>query len=83
MNDKNLEITYVVIKIGEKTYSTTYSSVGKELDEIQGSLQETETEGIGKEKNIWVKGTLREQENHQKLANPMPFEINIYSKLGK
>ena len=39
------------------------------------------TNNIGEEDNFWVKGKFTETNNHEKLNEKLPFELNIYSEL--
>lgn len=77
----NLTTQYVVIKIGDKVYSTTFSDMeGKDIS--TSMVQITETKGIGTQKNIWIKGKFTEGKGHKSI-DAIPFEINIYSKTNK
>lgn len=70
------EIDYIVIKIGDKTFSTSYEEIKKGL--IKGNVQLVKTDGIGEQTQLWVKGKFTEEENHKKLEEEEKFEINIY-----
>lgn len=70
------KIDYIVFKIGDKSYSTSYEDIVKGL--IKGNLQIVETKGIGKQTQLWIKGELTEETDHKKLEVNIPFELNIY-----
>lgn len=76
----NKKIDYIVIKIGGKTYSTTFETFpSKDIEKAKTQI--TETKNVGEQENLWIKGQFTEEENHKKLETPIPFEINIYSQL--
>ena len=79
LNEKDKPLSYIVVMIGDKTYSTKFSDLGGENIQISKE-QETETVGIGRQGNHWIKGTLTETQNHKILEEPIPFQINIYTK---
>lgn len=82
ISNKKIKPHYVVIRIDGKTYSTTFGGDAFDDKDIDAcNLQLVETEGIGREDNMWAKGRLTEGENHQKIA-AIPFEINIYADEG-
>lgn len=71
------DVKYVVIKIGKEVYSTTFTDLkGKDIEKAY--IQITDTEGIGIQKNLRIKGKLSEATKHKKM-DKLPFEINIYS----
>jgi len=78
LKEKDKKVEYVVIKIGDKVYSTTFSEIktGKDID--ISKLQLVDTKGIGKQQNLWIKGKLTEGKNHKKLEKKQQFELNIY-----
>ena len=52
LEEEDAEIEYVVVKIGDKFYSTSYSEIktGKDIDIAKNQL--VETKGIGKQNNL-------------------------------
>lgn len=74
--EEEKKIDYFVIKIGDKTYSSSYEDIKKGL--IKGKLQVVETKGIGEQTQLWVKGNITEGKNHEKLKEEVPIEVNIY-----
>jgi hypothetical protein len=70
------EIDYIVIKVGENTYSTSFEEIRQGL--IKGNMQIVDTKGIGTQAQLWIKGNLTEKESHQKLPETLPIELNIY-----
>ena len=93
LKNKNLKGEYIVIRIGNETYSTSFGEIktGKDIDRC--ALQKVDTVGIGIQDNVWVKGTLTEGTNHKPLSEgtallnvssdgKIPFEINIYTSQG-
>jgi len=75
------KIDYIVVKIGNKTYSTSYTDINS--GKIKGKLQLVDTKGVGKQHQIWVKGNFTEGENHKTLEEPASFELNLYFHEGK
>ena len=76
------KIHYIVIKIGDKVYSTTFGQIPC-VDLERAEHQETSTKNIGKEDNFWIKGKFTETNKHTKMEAPIPFELNIYSEPPK
>jgi ERCC4-type nuclease len=77
---KDKKIHYIIIKIGDKFYSTSYEDIKSGNDISLAKEQLAETKGIGKQKNTWIKGFFTETNNHNKLLDPIPFELNIYEE---
>lgn len=74
------KVTYINIKIGDKFYSTTFPG-NLNLKDIESSREEiTNTTNIGKEKCLWILGKFTETNKHQKLPEPLPFNLHIYSE---
>ena len=70
------KIDYIVLKIGNKTFSTNYEDIAN--GKMMGKLQLVETKGIGKQHQLWIKGNFTEGNNHKKLDEEKPFELNLY-----
>ena len=70
------KVDYIVLKIGDKCFSTNYEDIKKGT--ISGMIQIVDTKNIGEQTQIWTKGTFSEGKNHEKLATELPFELNIY-----
>ena len=68
------EATYIVLKIGDKVFSTEFFKKPKHTIDF---LRKEETD------NIWVKGEFTEKKGHVVLKKPIPFELNIYVKGGR
>lgn len=83
LEEEDEKVEYVVIKIGDRTYSTSFCEIksGKDIDIAKKQL--VVTKGIGKQLNLWIKGFFTETEDHNKLSSKVPFEINIYTEKGK
>jgi len=62
--------SYLVIKIGDKVYSTTAFERPQHSFDFRRS---------GEKDNIWCKGFFTEGKGHRKLKTPIPFELNIYT----
>jgi hypothetical protein len=79
-NIKNVK--YLVIKIGDKTYSINSNHFLPEAnsDIYISKIQKTITKNVGSQENFWIKGVFTEEKNHEKIK-PIPFELNIYSEL--
>lgn len=81
LKEKDTKIHYVIIQIGGKTYSTTFDGKKDGKDIAISKKQLAETEGIGQEDNLWIKGKFTETANHSKLPEEIPFQLNVYSKI--
>jgi hypothetical protein len=81
LKEKLVDVDYIVIQIGDKTYSTSYSEIktGKDISIAKDQL--INTIGIGQQDNLWIKGKFTESKNHIKLPEPLSFQINIYRKI--
>ena len=81
IRDKNVH--YIVIKLGDKFYSTTFSEIktGKDIEIAKEQL--ADTKGIGIQKNTWIVGKFTETNKHEKLSEPLPSELNIYEGAGE
>lgn len=81
LKEKRIKAEYIVIKIGDKVYSTSFSEIktGKDIDVAMKQL--VDTNGIGEQDNLWVKGKFTESKKHQKLDEEVPFEINVYTEI--
>jgi hypothetical protein len=80
--NENKKVHYIVCKIGDKVYSTTFGEIPSK-DVSVAKKQKTHTENIGEEDNLWLKGFFTEERGHNKLPVPVPFEINIYTEPKK
>lgn len=79
LSERNAPISYIVIQIGGVTYSTKFTDLAGSDIKV-AKEQETETVGIGRQINLWLKGIFTESKHHKKLEEPIPFQINIYTK---
>lgn len=79
LKEKIKEVDYIVIKIGDKIYSTSFSDIKNGKDISIAMKQLVDTKGIGEQENLWIKGSFTEGSKHEKLPTSVPFEINIYS----
>ena len=80
LQDNKKDVKYVVIKIDNKIYSTKF--VDRDQEGIHMAREQiTDTENLGAEENIWIKGWFSETNNHNKLDKEIPFELNIYSEV--
>ena len=79
LEEKKEQVEYIVIKIGDQVYSTSYEEIktGKDIDIRM--LQKVNTKGIGKQDNLWIKGKFTEGKYHKKLDKPVSFELNVYT----
>jgi hypothetical protein len=78
LKEEDREVDYIVLKIGDQTFSTNHQNGGKaNISGVKAKMQIVDTVGIGKNKNLWCKGVLTEGKNHQKIT-PIPFELNVY-----
>ena len=59
------KVDYIVIKIGDKIFSTPYEDISK--GNIKGNLQVTKTKNIGEQAQLWVRGNFTEGKKHQEL----------------
>lgn len=73
-----LKTDYVVLKINNNVFSSSYKEPGKDLK--ISMIQIVNTKGIGKQKNIWIKGFFTETKCHKQIKE-VPFELNVYCKL--
>lgn len=71
---------YIVLKIGDQTFSTSYEDIKGGNDITVAKNQLVETKGIGVQDNLWIKGKFTESKRHIKLKTPISFELNIYSQ---
>lgn len=78
LGENDIKVDYFVIKIGSLVFST--EQFFKENDIHIAKEQVVNTEGIGIQKNLWIKGNFSEGSFHKKLAKKVPFEVNIYLK---
>lgn len=76
LQEDEVPIDYIVLKIGDKTFST---KIGTDTIAV-AKLQLVKTKEIGHENNLWLKGVFTEGKNHQPIR-PIPFELNIYTKV--
>jgi hypothetical protein len=83
LSEKIANAEYIIIKIGDKTYSTSYSDIKNGKDISIAKNQAVDTAGIGKQNNLWIKGKFTEGKYHNKFDMPIPFELNVYTKLEK
>ena len=80
MKEEDEVVEYIVIKIGDKVYSTTFSEIRTGKDISVAKKQLVITDGIGSQDNLWIKGKFTEGKNHVKLDEDINFEINIYTE---
>lgn len=66
------EGTYLVLKLGNKVYSTTFFHKVKHVFDFRRSEEK---------ENIWIKGEFTEKKGHKQMK-PLPFEVNIYIRDG-
>lgn len=76
LSSTNKQIDYIVLKIGDQTFSTNSSEI--KLGLIKGIIQRVSTIGIGEQQQIWIKDKFKEGKFHKELLEEIPFEINIY-----
>ena len=69
-NSKKQKISYLILKLGDKTFSTKLFEFPKHVFDLRRN---------GEENNLWVKGVFTETKNHVPLSEPIDFEINIYT----
>jgi hypothetical protein len=76
LSEHVIPIDYVVLKTKGNTFSTRRNckNMGTAM------IQQVETEGIGRQNNLWLKGLFVEKGQHTILSIPVPFELNIYFK---
>ena len=76
-NSIKKKVNYIIIKIGNKIYSTKFG----EKEHEKGcfcTLNKTETKGIGKERSLMIRnGKFVETNKHEKI-DPINFEVDIY-----
>ena len=78
LKEERKKVEYIVFKIGNKIYSTSYSEIKTGKDINIAMEQDVNTIGVGEQKNLWIKGKFTEEQKHSKLSQEVPFEINIY-----
>jgi len=75
LDSRQIQVGYMVIKLGNSVFSTD----NKNNDCVEVSkLQFVKTEGVGHQTNIWLKGKFTMMKGHKPLAEPIPFELNVY-----
>ena len=76
--NKRKKIHYMILKIGDKVYSTKFGEIPcKDINIAEH--QKSFTKNIGEEDNFWIKGKFSEGKGHTILPEKIPFELNIYS----
>lgn len=73
LKEKKIVPEYIVLKLDNLTFSARLQNL--ELSR----QQETDTQGVGIQDNVWIKGKFTEFNNHVKLK-ALPFELNVYLK---
>jgi len=79
-NQQDKVIDYIIIKIGDKIYSTKFGENATE-NGCKGLTEDTETIRIGKEKCFMIRSIpLVETNKHKELDDPINGELDIYYK---
>ena len=76
LHTEDKKIDYIVLKIGDKVYSSNYGDITKGF--LTGQMQVVDTKGIGTQPHLWIKNKFTEEKGHKKLAKELPFELNVY-----
>ena len=79
-NVKIIKGFYLVIKIGDQFFSTKFTDINGS-DIMKAILQLSDTKNIGKQSNLYIKGSFSETTGHREIQ-PIPFELNFYSDLN-
>lgn len=76
--EKSASLDYLIVKIGDKIFSTKED--GENIGKINISNFAHEDEG---QEGRWMEGRFIETNKHKKLEKPIPFVIDIYYKKVK
>lgn len=75
LSGENIPVDYVVLIIGDKTFSTDHNKCDI------ARLELVKTKEVGCQNNIRIKGHFHETNGHQKIE-AVPFQLNIYTRCG-
>jgi hypothetical protein len=54
IDEKDKEVDYIVLKMGNKSFSTNHKNMGLgNVSGIKAKMQTVRTVGVGKQKNFW------------------------------